>query len=176
MSAIASLVVGRDGSTSLNGNSQGLSTPADRARFLALHRSAPAIVIGSNTATHDPYSTSRVPVYVFTREERKQFKPNFTPIYVPTLQELEKEFRRIAGSYSTPIVVEAGASLLQTLINLGCIDFLYLSIVPISPQENQISMTELLSNFTVESEENIEGTRLLKCRYQSNATDGKDNS
>lgn len=167
---IATLVVGADGSTSRDGSSSGLSTPADRQRFLALHRSATAIIIGRNTAIRDSYSETHVPVYVLSREYSESLGPNFRHVLVPDTSSLIHQVNEIATSHSTPIVVEAGPRLLMPLIECGVIDRLELSIVPCTPQENQIDVEALLQNFTIESDLLLDDTRLLECRYKRDAS------
>jgi riboflavin biosynthesis pyrimidine reductase len=61
---IATLVVGSDGSTSKDGSSRGVSSSADRSRFLERRRSVDAILIGGNTARNEPYRKTPVPVVV----------------------------------------------------------------------------------------------------------------
>jgi hypothetical protein len=69
---------------------------------------------------------------------------------------------RITGD----IVVEAGASLLQALIDVGVIEILELSISPIEGDGDFINLGELLSKFQIISELEVDGTRLLECRYK----------
>jgi len=67
MSIVASLVVGRDGSTSKDKSSNGVSSDADRKAFLARRRKVDCILIGGNTARHEPYKQSPVPLVIVSR-------------------------------------------------------------------------------------------------------------
>jgi riboflavin biosynthesis pyrimidine reductase len=69
------------------------------------------------------------------------------------------------------IVVEAGASLLAAFIDVGVIEILELSISPIAGDGDFINLAELLSTFEILSDLDVDGTRLLECRYQRNSTD-----
>jgi riboflavin biosynthesis pyrimidine reductase len=171
MALIATLVVGRNGATSKSGNSTGLSTPADRARFLTLHRSAAAIITGSKSAQSEDYARTTVPIFVYTRKSAQlQFShPTMQQIIVD--RDLPEITRRIEGRINGQVVIEAGADLLISMVTHGLVDELYLSIVPIDGDGNFIEVEKLLNRFEIESEENIDGTQLLQCRYKGNSSD-----
>jgi riboflavin biosynthesis pyrimidine reductase len=169
MALIASLAIGANSATTLGGQSSGISTPADRERFLALHRSAGAIIIGKESAAVEDYAKTAVPIFVFSRNPEKLI------LKLPTMQqitvdrdlfEISRDInQRIPGN----IVIEAGPRLLTALVEVGAVDVLHLSITPIEGDGNFIDTTMLLSSFTIESEENQSGTRLLQCRYNGDA-------
>ena len=170
MALIASLVVGANNATTLNGASTGLSTPPDRARFLALHRSAGAIIIGKESAKTEDYSKTEVPIFIFSRlpEKLKLTHPQMQQITIDgDLADVARNInQRIAGD----VVIEAGPQLLAALVAAGVVDVLQLSISPINGDDNFIDREKLMTSFDVESEDVIEGTRLLQCRYNGNAT------
>ena len=60
-------MVGRDGSTSKENSSNGVSSDADRKAFLARRRKVDCILIGGNTARHEPYKQSPVPLVILSR-------------------------------------------------------------------------------------------------------------
>ena len=60
------LIVGAKGETTWGGTSAGLSFAADRARFHQLRREFQAILIGGNTAHHEPYAKTPLPLIVLT--------------------------------------------------------------------------------------------------------------
>jgi len=64
MSTIATLVVGRDGSTTKDATSRNISSSADRASFLNRRRQVDVIIIGGNTARSEPYSRTPVPLLI----------------------------------------------------------------------------------------------------------------
>jgi riboflavin biosynthesis pyrimidine reductase len=172
MAVIASLVVGANGACSIDGQSRGLSTPPDRERFLERHRSASAFIIGKQSSARERYKRVDIPIFVFTRETAPlRFEH-------PMMQQVNSSFglkeivtlidERIEGN----IVVESGPLLLMALAREGCIDHLELSISPIVGDGDFIDVDQLLDYFTIEEEELIEGTRLLKCRDKGNSADG----
>lgn len=169
MAVIASIVVGANGACSLDGQSRGLSTPPDRERFLERHRNASAFIIGKVSSSRERYTRADIPIFVFSRET--------TPLHFehPMMQQINSQFglkeivtlidQRIDGD----IVVESGPSLLIALVREGCIHQLELSITPIEGDGDFIDVNELLTHFTIEKEEIIDGTRLLKCRNKGNS-------
>lgn len=171
MTVIASLVVGSNGATSLDGLSRGLSTEADRARFLQRHRSAAAFIIGKKSALVENYGQSNVPIFIFTRSSQK------IELAPPMMQQVtvDRNLREITQlidlRISGDIVVEAGAQLLGALIDAQVIEILELSISPIAGDGGFIDLDALLSKFEIIDEEVIDETRLLKCRYNRYSTD-----
>lgn len=67
MSVVATLVVGSDGSTSKESRSAGISSPEDRQAFLKRRREVDVIIVGGNTARHEPYNRTPVPLVVISR-------------------------------------------------------------------------------------------------------------
>ena len=67
MSVVATLVVGSDGSTSKESRSAGISSPEDRKAFLQRRREVDVIIVGGNTARHEPYNRTPVPLVVISR-------------------------------------------------------------------------------------------------------------
>lgn len=167
MSVIATLNVGANGATSLAGSSIGISTPADRQRFLALHRRAGVHITGTHSAASELYSTSKIPLLILSRTSKSEM--NESCEIVNTSAGLPSVMREIKGRFPAPIVVEAGAKLLTALVSQGCIEEIELSISPISGDENFIDYEELLTLFTIASDEITDGTRLLHGRYNGDS-------
>ena len=175
MTVIASLVVGANHATSKDGSSQALSTPADRERFLRRHRGASAFIIGKKSAVTENYQGTSVPIFVYSRSS--------TPLHFhhPLMQQITVDrdlgelTRRIDQRIEGDIVVEAGPALLMALVEEGVIELLELSISPIEGDGDFIDVKKLLEYFAVESDEEVDGTRLLSCRNQSNSSDRKYN-
>jgi riboflavin biosynthesis pyrimidine reductase len=166
MTVIASLVVGSNGATSLDGRSHGLSTAPDRARFLRRHRSAAAFIIGKKSAAVESYATSSVPIFIFSRSTKRLELPHPLMQQVTVDRNLADITQLIDLRIEGEIVVEAGASLLSALIDVGVIEILELSISPIAGDSDFINLGELLSKFQIISELEVDGTRLLECRYK----------
>jgi hypothetical protein len=171
MSVIASFVVGANGASSLDGSSRALSTDADRARFLQRHRAAAAFIIGKRSAAREHYGSKAVPIFVYSRSsEPIQFNhPMMQQITVDrNLKEITQLIDlRIEGD----IVVEAGYGLLLPMIKEGVIDILELSLSPIEGDDDYVDLEEMLANFEITREIEIDGTRLLECRYQRDPAD-----
>ena len=173
MALIASLVVGRNGATSLGGISTPLSTPSDRERFLKRHRSASAFIIGKRSALIENYSATEVPIFVFSRNAEVLNLPH------PLMQQVTVDrgdlgeiARRIDQRIEGEIVVEAGASLLGALIDEGVIDQLELSISPVDGDGDFIDVNDLIRNFDFSEVLAEDGTRLLQCRYKGDSPNG----
>ena len=164
MAVIASFLIGRNGASTLGGISSPLSTPADRERFLARHRSASAFIIGKNSAAIESYTQTRAPIFVFTRKTEKL---EFTSSYMQQITvrgDLAEITRLLDERISGDIVVEAGAELLQALLNVGAIDRLELTISPFEGDGHFVNADSLIHNFRTIDEEKVDGTLLLECR------------
>ena len=175
MSVIATLNVGRNGATSKDGSSEAISTPADRQRFLALHRSAGTYLLGRNSYLAERYSSPNTQIFILSKSNLPiaSAPENVTIIAAPSLIESAREIYK-KGTH--PIVVEAGISLLIPLIESGCIEELELSISPIDGDAHFIDVQTILSHFQIIEDTHIDGTRLLKCRYQGDSAYRKNNS
>ncbi|MDP1711530.1 MAG: dihydrofolate reductase family protein [Candidatus Nanopelagicaceae bacterium] len=145
MSVHATLVMGTDGSTSFLGNSDGVTTPEDRAQFLATRRQCDVIIIGGNTARHERYRRTPVPLVVLSHsypeiigENSKAHWWNLSP--AEAVGKAEKEF-------GPSVFIEAGVSIIRQLLSLSLISQLNLSVTPMSGGENRTDLTELLSYF-----------------------------
>lgn len=161
MSVIATLVIGANGATSLHGGSSPLSTPADRQRFLGLHRSAGAYITGRNSFQSETYRKAEAPVLILSRSSY----PVKGATVIDTSNGLVEAMREVVTNYISPIIVEAGATLFLELLKSGCIEECELSIVPLDGDSHMINMDEVLSYLETLDEQIVDGTRLLKCRY-----------
>lgn len=170
MSVIASFLLGANNASTLNGLSAGLSTVEDRARFLERHRSAAAFIIGKESAARENYGATERPIFVFSRNSAKlEFEhPMMQQVNVD--RRLLEITRLIDQRIEGDIVVEAGASLLMALLEVGAIDYLELTQSPIDGDGHFVDLESLLRNFEIEEDITKNGTRLLKCRYQGYST------
>jgi riboflavin biosynthesis pyrimidine reductase len=168
MSVIATLVVGANGATSLAGSSVGISTPADRNRFLALHRRAGVHVVGSNSAASELYTSSKIPLVILTQSTPSEGKQNSE--IINTSEGLQKVMHEIKNRFPAPVVVEAGPNLLTSLVEQGCIEEIELSLSPALGDGNYVDHTKLLSHFIITSDDLIDGTKLLHGRYNGDST------
>ena len=161
MSVHATLVMGRDGSTSFLGNSDGVTTPEDRTQFLATRRQSDVIIIGGNTARHERYRRTPVPLVILSHsypeiigENPKAHWWNLSPL--EAVRKAEKEF-------GPSIFIEGGVSMIRQLLSLGLISQLNLSVTPMSGGENRTDLTELLSYFKVVEQNEKGDTVFYSC-------------
>ena len=162
MSVLANLVLGSDGSTSLDGSSKSLSSTEDRRRFHELRTRASVILIGGNTARTEPYATTPVPLVVITRSgnipESVRGNSKAQIWELDPVSAIEKAQKEFGGD----VLVEGGMGLVEELLVRNQIDELYLSLSKKSGGENVYDLSALTRDFTVESSEKIDGETFLK--------------
>ena len=162
MSVLANLVLGSDGSTSLDGSSKSLSSAEDRKRFHELRAQASVILIGGNTARSEPYAQTPVPLVVITRSgeipDSVRANPKTHVWELDPTSAVEQAHKEFGGS----VLVEGGIRLVQELLLANQIDELYLTLSKVSGGENVYDLSALTREFTVESSEKIDGETFLK--------------
>ena len=162
MSVLANLVLGSDGSTSLDGSSKSLSSAEDRKRFHELRAQASVILIGGNTARSEPYAQTPVPLVVITRSgeipDSVRANPKTHVWELDPISAVEKARKEFGGS----LLVEGGIRLVQELLLANQIDELYLTLSKVSGGENVYDLSASTREFTVESSEKIDGETFLK--------------
>ena len=162
MSILANLVLGSDGSTTLDGSSKSLSSAEDRKRFHELRAQASAILIGGNTARSEPYAKTPVPLVVISRSGDLPESVRSNPkVHIWQLDPISA-VHKAADQFGGNILVEAGMSLIQELLIANKIDELYLTLSQKSGGENVYDLGALTRDFTVESSEKIAGETFLK--------------
>ena len=162
MRILANLVLGSDGSTTLDGSSKALSSATDRKRFHELRAQVSAILIGGNTARTEPYATTPVPLAVITRTgdipDSVRGNPKAQIWELDPISAIKKACDEFGGN----ILVEGGINLIQELLIANQIDELYLTLSNKSGGENVYDLSALTRDFTVESSEKIDGETFLK--------------
>ena len=155
----ANLVLGSDGSTTLAGSSSGLSTSADRERFHKLRKSFDVILIGGNTASLEPYSSTPLPLIVLSSRplSGEAAKNPQAILWNKPIREAISEASDAFGR----VLIEAGPTLLREATATGLVSDLHLTISPISGGENQIDLQQLTTGFEELFREEIEGTLFL---------------
>ena len=162
MSTVASLVVGRDGSTSKDKSSNGVSSDADRKAFLTRRRKVDCILIGGNTARHEPYKQSPVPLVIVSRS-------TINPVVGNDLSHLwnmtpADALAKAKSQFGERILVEAGTSIIFELIDQGLIDQLELSVTPVTGGDDPIDWQALLNRFENHTHTHVDGTDFYVAR------------
>jgi len=156
VSIVATLVVGIDGSTSKESRSAGVSSAADRQVFLQRRREVDCIIIGGNTARHEPYNRTPVPLVVISRSLVNPVQGNHLALLwnCSPVQAVEKARRQ----FGEKILIEGGISMINELKDHGVIDQLELSVTPASGGDERIDWRELLAKFAHSPPREVEGT------------------
>ena len=156
MSIVATLVVGSDGSTSKESRSAGVSSPQDRQLFLQRRREVDCIIVGGNTARHEPYNRTPVPLVVISRSLVNPVQGNHLALFwnCSPVDAVEKA-RKLFGE---KILIEGGISMINDLIDNNKIDRLELSVTPSTGGEDKIDYKALLARFAHCESLEIEGT------------------
>lgn len=156
MSVVATLVVGTDGSTSKESRSAGISSPEDRRVFLQRRREVDVIIVGGNTARHEPYNRTPVPLIVISRSLVNPVQGNHLALFWNcSPAEAVTKARTLFGE---KILIEGGISMINELISHSMIDQLELSVTPATGGDDCIDIAELLSHFAHISQREESGT------------------
>ena len=156
VSIVATLVVGTDGSTSKESRSAGVSSPADRKIFLQRRREVDCIIIGGNTARHEPYNRTPVPLVVISRSLVNPVQGNHLASLwnCSPVQAVEKA--RI--QFGQKILIEGGITMINELIEHNVIDRIELSVTPASGGEDRIDWKALIAQFVHCQSQEVDGT------------------
>jgi riboflavin biosynthesis pyrimidine reductase len=159
MSTIATLVVGRDGSTTKDATSRNISSSADRASFLNRRRQVDVIIIGGNTARSEAYSRTPVPLIICSRSSINPVVENEkSELWNCSPDEAIDKARKVFGEN---ILIEGGARMIVELVENQKIDQLELSITEVIGGENILDWQLLLSQFKHVEMQQIEDTQFF---------------
>ena len=123
MSIVATIVVGADGSSTINGSSSEVTSAADRATFLQRRRLVDCIIIGGNTARNEPYSKTPAPLVVVSKQEH----PQLPSAHVWDLDPKDA-LTRARQEFGDNILIEGGAFFISHLLEQNLVDVLELSV------------------------------------------------
>lgn len=143
---MATLVVGSDGSTSKERRSAGVSSPEDRKAFLQRRREVDVIIVGGNTARHEPYNRTPVPLVVISRSLVNPVQGNHLALFWNCSPVMAVEKAR--ALFGEKILIEGGISMIKELLEHKKIDQLELSVTPATGGENTVDINHLLSHFS----------------------------
>lgn len=162
MSVVATLVVGSDGSTSKESRSAGISSPEDRRVFLQRRREVDVIIVGGNTARHEPYNRTPVPLIVISRSLVNPVQGNHLALFWNCSPIKAVEKARIL--FGEKILIEGGISMINELLEHKKIDQLELSVTPATGGEDTIDIEQLLSHFSQIDKREESGTIFYSAR------------
>ena len=156
MSVVATLVVGIDGSTSKESRSAGVSSPADRQVFLQRRREVDCIIVGGNTARHEPYNRTPVPLIVISRSLVNPVQGNHLAHFwncspAQAVGKAQKQF-------GDKILIEGGVRMINELIDQSIIDELELSVTPASGGQDRVDWKGLIAKFAHCQSREVDGT------------------
>ena len=162
MSVVATLVVGSDGSTSQENRSAGVSSAADRQVFLQRRREVDCIIIGGNTARHEPYNRTPVPLIVISRSLVNPVQGNHLALlWNCSPKEAVEKARKKFGE---KILIEGGVSMINELIDQSVIHELELSVTPASGGQDRVDWKELIAKFAHCQSREVDGTTFYSAR------------
>ena len=156
MSIVATLVVGIDGSTSKESRSAGVSSAADRQVFLQRRREVDCIIIGGNTARHEPYNRTPVPLVVISRSLVNPVQGNHLALLWTCSP--SEAVKKAQTQFGDKILIEGGITMINELIANGVIDQLELSVTPASGGDERIDWKTLLAKFSHCTSREVDGT------------------
>lgn len=161
VSVVAFIVLGSDGSSTLEGSSTALSTPVDRRVFLKSRRAFDCILIGGRTASSDSYMRTPAPLVIVSHSRPDVLDQNSRARWwnCPPAEALF----RAQTEFGPRIAIEGGISFLTTLLARGLVDELRLTVTPISGGENKINSAQLLDQFQDIRISNLEDTTFYIC-------------
>ena len=148
---MANVVLGADGSTTLGGRSQGLSSTRDRARFHQIRASADALIVGGNTSRNEPYSKTPKPLFVISRQSALAEKVAGNDHAHLLNMNLHHALIHIRALGFNKILLEAGTTLILSALHTQELDGIYLTRTPLSTGENILDM-KVLEGFFAEQE------------------------
>ena len=162
MGVVATLVVGSDGSTSKESRSAGVSSPEDRKAFLQRRREVDVIIVGGNTARHEPYNRTPVPLVVISRSLVNPVQGNHLALFWNCSPVMAIEKAR--ALFGEKILIEGGISMINELLEHKMIDQLELSVTPATGGEHTIDIEQLLANILQVDKREESGTTFYSAR------------
>jgi riboflavin biosynthesis pyrimidine reductase len=144
----ANLVIGADGSTTINGRSKGLSSAVDRERFHKLRQSAQVILIGGNSARNEPYANTPTRLVVVSKDKNLGLKLgnplaefwDTTPLQALT---------RLESEGTESVLIEGGVNLLKPLLAAKAIDDFFITKTRKIDGENKVDLKILLLGYNL---------------------------
>jgi riboflavin biosynthesis pyrimidine reductase len=133
-----------------------VSSPEDRKAFLQRRREVDVIIVGGNTARHEPYNRTPVPLVVISRSLVNPVQGNHLALFwnCSPASAIEKA-RTLFGE---KILIEGGVSMINELLTHSLIDHMELSVTPATGGDEKIDIKQLLSHFSTVQKREEAGT------------------
>lgn len=163
MNVIASLVLAADGSSTMHGTSDLVTTPLDRQRFLARRRTCDAILIGGNTARNERYEKTPVTLIVLSHTRPALLDRNPKAHWWAISP--EEAVARAETEFGETLSIEGGVSFISGLLEANLITQLELSITAHTGGENRVDYLDLIAHFENVTTEEYEGTIFHSCTH-----------
>jgi len=137
---ISNLIIGKNGATTLEGSSYGLSFPADKEQMLKIRGIAGAILVGGATYRSEPYQSLDKPVLVSSTQGEDLPKPRLGEILNLSPVDLADYALK---SYPSPVLVEGGRDFLLPLLKSRKISKMYLTVSETSGDDRFVDYFQL---------------------------------
>ena len=160
---ISSLVLGADGTSTLHGNSESVTTPIDRQRFLARRRLCDAILIGGNTARNERYQRTPVPLVILSHSRPAILDQNSKAHW--WVLSPAQAVARAQWEFGNTLSIEGGIAFISELLKANLLTQLELSITPHTGGEDKVDYLELLAHFEKIQTHEVEGTIFHTCTF-----------
>ena len=132
--------MGKNGATTLEGSSYGLSFPADKEHMRNIRGIAGAILVGGITYRSEPYQSLDKPVLVSSTKATELSNPRFGEILnLSPLDLADYALER----YPTPVLVEGGRDFLLPLLKSRKISKMYLTVSETSGDDRFVDYFQL---------------------------------
>lgn len=161
MKVTATIVVGADGCTSINGSSTQVTSAADRESFLKRRRMVDCIIIGGNTARNEPYVKTPVPLVVISQNKHT----NLPAAHVWNIDPCDG-LLRAAKEFGENILIEGGSAFISYLLDKNVVDSLELSITSAIGGEDIFDFSKYLAQADLLDEKNIDGTIFYTAHFK----------
>ena len=153
----ANLVLGAQGQSTYQGSSKGLSSRFDRARFHQIRGESQVILIGGQTARHEPYAKTPMPLVILSGSGDIPTAVRANPDVRIWNCSPSEAIAQLRAEGLTKILVEAGGLILQQLSEANLLDGLYLTQTNSDIGEKRIDVEQLTCHMELVSVEDSDG-------------------
>lgn len=152
---LANLVLSRDHKGVRGSTSKSLTFPEDRARFHEIRSRADLIIIGGNSARHEPYQSTPIPLLILSRspQEFESGLLKINPLAQVDTCDLASAIKKYSTTYPA-ILIEGGPALIEIGLRKKLIDTFYLTITDVDGDvaAPALDISDLLSEYRLVDE------------------------